>query len=302
MKEVENISPYNLEALPTVFINTKKPLSKLPEACFGSQHIDGNGLILSTPEEKAEADKDPVAAKYVREYLGAEELINNKPKWCLWLVDSTPEERRKSKFLKQRIESVRIFRSSSRRTSTKNAASRAWEFASIHQPDCDYLAIPRHFSGNRAYFTAGYEPKDVIASDALYTVEDPDGFAFSVIESSMFMAWQDLLGGRLKEDNRFSDTLVWNTFPLPKLTKDQKDRIIEGGAKVLEVRANYSDASLADLYDPANMPSDLRIAHEALDKAVDSVFSNKPLRSEEERQKVLLEAYEEMTRKNDKTN
>ena len=302
VKEVENISPYNLEALPTVFINTKKPLSKLPEACFGSQHIDGNGLILSTPEEKAEADKDPVAAKYVREYLGAEELINNKPKWCLWLVDSTPEERRKSKFLKQRIESVRIFRSSSRRTSTKNAASRAWEFASIHQPDCDYLAIPRHFSGNRAYFTAGYEPKDVIASDALYTVEDPDGFAFSVIESSMFMAWQDLLGGRLKEDNRFSDTLVWNTFPLPKLTKDQKDRIIEGGAKVLEVRANYSDASLADLYDPANMPSDLRIAHEALDKAVDSVFSNKPLRSEEERQKVLLEAYEEMTRKNDKTN
>ena len=296
-KEVENISPYNLEALPTVFINPQNPLSKLPEACFGSQHIDGNGLILSTPEEKAEADKDPVAAKYVRKYMEADELINNKPKWCLWLVDSTPEERRKSKFLKQRIESVRIFRSSSRRTSTKNAASRAWEFASIHQPDCNYLAIPRHFSENRDYFTAGYESPDVIASDALFTVEDTDGFAFSVIESSMFMAWQGLAGGRIGEGYRFSNTLVWNTFPLPSITKDQKDRIIEAGAKVLEARDAPKNrrSSLADLYDPANMPSDLRKAHEALDKAVDSVFSDEPLRSEEERRKALLEAYEEMT-------
>ena len=294
-KEVENISPYNLEALPTVFINPKKPLSKLPEACFGSQHIDGNGLILSTPEEKAEADKDPVAAKYVRKYMEADELINNKPKWCLWLVDSTPEERRKSKFLKQRIESVRIFRSSSRRASTKNAASRAWEFASIHQPDCNYLAIPRHFSKNREYFTVGYESPDVIASDALFTVEDPDGFAFSVIESSMFMAWQGLAGGRIGEGYRFSNTLVWNTFPLPSLTEEQKDLIIEGGRKVLEARADYPSSSLADLYDPDNMPPDLKKAHEALDKAVDAIFSDKPLRSEEERQKALLEAYEEMT-------
>ncbi|MBQ1374513.1 MAG: methyltransferase [Aeriscardovia sp.] len=111
----------------------------------------------------------------------------------------------------------------------------------------------------------------------------------------MFMAWQDLVGGRLKEDNRFSNTLVWNTFPLPKLTKDQKDRIIEGGAKVLEARAQDPDTSLADLYTPGNMSSDLKTAHEALDRAMDRVFSDKPLRSEEERQKALLEAYEKMT-------
>ncbi|MBQ3828552.1 MAG: methyltransferase [Aeriscardovia sp.] len=126
-------------------------------------------------------------------------------------------------------------------------------------------------------------------------MEDPDGFAFSVIESSMFMAWQDLVGGRLGMSRRFSNTLVWNTFPLPSITKDQKDRIIEAGAKVLEARAGYPKSSLADLYDPDNMPSDLRKAHEALDRAMDSVFSDKPLRSEEDRQKALLKAYEEMT-------
>ena len=103
------------------------------------------------------------------------------------------------------------------------------------------------------------------------------------------------MGGRIKEDYRFSSTLVWNTFPLPSLTNDQKDRIIEGGAKVLEARGQDPDSSLADLYDPSNMPSDLRKAHEALDKAMDAVFSDKPLRSEEERQKALLEIYEKMT-------
>ena len=171
---------------------------------------------------------------------------------------------------------------------------------SVRQPDATYLAIPRHFSEGRAYFTAGYEPKDVIASDALFTVEDPDCFAFSVIETSMFMAWQDLVGGRLEMRKRFSNTLVWNTFPLPKLSKDQKDLIIEGGNKVLEARANYPGASLAALYAPDNMPQDLKKAHEALDKAMDRVFSDKPFRSEEERQKALLESYEKMARRRER--
>lgn len=158
-----------------------------------------------------------------------------------------------------------------------------------------YLAVPKVFSERRQYATAGIEPEDVIASDELYLFLDPTGFAFSVIESSMFMAWQDLVGGRLKEDNRFSSVQVYNTFPLPSLTNDQKDRIIEAGAKVLEARAQTPKSSLADLYDPDNMPPDLKKAHEALDRAMDRVFSYKPFNSEEERQKALLDTYEEMT-------
>ena len=290
-KEVENISPNNLQALPTVFVSKKgKPISELPLCVLGNMFADKGNLILKNQAEKDAADGDSIAAKYVRKYLDAHDLINGGMRWCLWLVDSTPEERKKSPVLRKALEGVKEAR--------KNGEWKEkpiWLPVSEHQPDCDYLAIPRHFSKNRECFTAGYESPDVIASDALFTVEDPDGFAFSVIESSMFMAWQNLVGGRLGMSRRFSNTLVWNTFPLPKLTKDQKDRIIEGGAKVLEARANYPKSSLADLYDPDNMPPDLRKAHEALDKAMDSVFSNNPLKSEEERQKALLKAYEKMT-------
>ena len=294
--EVENISPNNLQALPTVFVSKKsKPISKLPLCVLGNMFADKGNLILKNQAEKDTADKDLIAAKYVRKYLDAHDLINGGMRWCLWLVDSTPEERKKSPVLRKALEGVKEAR--------KNGEWKEkpiWLPVSEHQPDCDYLAIPRHFSGNRDYFTAGYEPKNVIASDALYTVEDPDGFAFSVIESSMFMAWQDLVGGRLKEDNRFSSVQVYNTFPLPALTNDQKDRIIEAGAKVLEARAQSPKSSLADLYDPDNMPQDLKTSHEALDKAVDSVFSDKPLESEKERQKALLKAYEEMAGEEEK--
>lgn len=148
------------------------------------------------------------------------------------MVDSDPKDRRESKFLRERIEATKKARGDNK------SAQTPWLFASIHQPDCNYLAIPAQFSEKRDYFTAAFLSKDVIASNTLYVTSNPDCFAFSIIESSMFMAWQDLVGGRLEMRKRFSNTLVWNTFPLPALTTDQKDRIIEAGAKVLEARAN----------------------------------------------------------------
>ncbi|MBR4399734.1 MAG: class I SAM-dependent DNA methyltransferase [Aeriscardovia sp.] len=187
--EVENISPNNLEALPTAFVSRKnKPLSELPD-CLKGNEPDSKALILNSEAEYEEAEKDPIAAKYVREYIGAEGLIHGKNRWCLWLVDSTPEDRRKSKFLRKRIEATKEARKSE---------SDPWLFGTIRQPDATYLAIPRHFSEGRDYFTAGYESPEVIASNALFTVEDPSGFAFSCLETSMFMAWQDLVGGRLE--------------------------------------------------------------------------------------------------------
>ena len=298
LERVGNISPYELLDAPTVFIEARTaPISKLLPMDYGSSPLEGNFLTPKDGSLEKEAKTDPIIAKYMHPYLGSEELIHNKERYCLWMAnDFNPSDLVKSKFLRERVEAVKKFRQDSKRAQTIKRAEMPYEFGEVRQPDADYMAIPVVFSEKRKYFLAGYENKNTIASNALFTCEDPEGLAFSVIESSMFMAWQDLVGGRLKTDNRFSNTLVWNTFPLPELTKDQKDRIIEAGAKVLEARANYPDASLADLYDPDNMPSDLRKAHEALDKAVDSVFSNKPFNSEEERQKALLKAYEEMTK------
>lgn len=293
LERVGNISPYELLDAPTVFIKARTtPISKLLPMDYGSSPLEGNFLTPKDGSLEKEAETDPIVAKYMHPYLGSEELIHNKKRYCLWMAnDFNPSDIVKSKFLRERVEAVKKFRQDSKRTQTRKRAQVPYEFGEVRQPDADYMAIPVVFSEKREYFLAGYEDKNTIASNALFTCEDPEGLAFSVIESSMFMAWQDLVGGRLEMRRRFSNTLVWNTFPLPELTKEQKDRIIEGGREVLEARALYPQSALCDLYNPSPVPKELIKAHEALDKAVDAIFSDKPLRSEEERQKVLLEAY-----------
>lgn len=295
-QKVSNISPFNLKAFPTVFIKTDSPIrsTNLPEFHLGSRPLDNGWLILKNKEELLEAQKDPIAKKYIKSYVGPE-----KNRWILWLKGSQENERKESKILKDRLSKISEFR----KNSSTNKDS--WEFG-IKPPqlqfECDYLAVPKYSQQEKfKYFLAQYFPKGTIASDGYFICNDPTKLAFPIVESSMFFAWTNLLVGRMGNNKRFNSTIAWDTFPLPALTNNQKDRIIEAGAKVLEARAQ-TDASLADLYDPENMSSDLRKAHEALDKAVDLVFAGKPLKSEEERQKVLLKAYEEMTRKNDKTN
>lgn len=272
----------------TLVSKKDKPISELPECHKGSQP-DSKALILSNGSEYQEAKKDPIASKYVREYMKGKGFREVKFRWCLWLVDSTPEERKQSKFLRERIEAARVERSD------EENPQDSWLFASIRQPDYDYLALPAMFSKKSGHFPAAFLNKDVIAADTLYVASDPDCFAFSVIETSMFTAWQDLSGGRLEGLRIFSASLVWNTFPLPALTGEQKNLILEGGKKVLDARASHPGSPLTDLYDPESMPKDLKEAHKELDEVMDKVFSDKPLESQEDRQKVLLKAYEKAT-------
>ena len=136
----------------------------------------------------------------------------------------------------------------------------------------------------------------MIASNLNFTIVDPDGLAFAAIESSMFMTWQDAIGGRMKSDNRFANTLVWNTFPLPKLADATRQKMVDAGQQVLAARANHPDSTLADLYDPLVMPADLRKAHRELDKVVDLAFgASKPCESDEERLRILFDNYARMT-------
>lgn len=144
-----------------------------------------------------------------------------------------------------------------------------WLFRDNHQPDVDYLAIPKVFSGRSEYATCD------VCRDKVYTCVDPDGFNFAIIESTMFMAWQKGIGGRLKSDCNFSNTLVWNTLPLPPVDTAMHAAIVAAGKNILAVRANHPKSSLADLYDPTFMPKDLRDAHQNLDKVVDAAFGAK---------------------------
>nr|WP_288296096.1 type IIL restriction-modification enzyme MmeI [uncultured Bifidobacterium sp.] len=175
-------------------------------------------------------------------------------------------------------------------------AQTAWLFGQRAQPKTRYLAIPKVFSGRREYTTCDWYTPDIIAGDKVYTCDDPDGFNFAIIESAMFMTWQKAIGGRLKSDPSFSNTVVWNTLPLPQSDGTTRTKIVDAGQQVLKVRQNHRGQSLADLYDPDYMPVDLRKAHRELDKVVDVAFgASGPCKDDNERLRVLFDSYARMT-------
>lgn len=298
--ECANINGYLVEG-SDVFAEkrTQKegPLSPvLALTNFGSMPRDGGNLILNDHEAYEEAMSDSIAAKYVRRFIGSRELINAEERWCLWLKNAEPSDLRNSKFIAKRVSAVKAMREASAAAATRKMAKTAWLFAQDGQPDKQYVCIPKVFSGRREYATCAIMPPDVIASDLCFTCVDPDGLAFAIIESSMFIVWQKTVGGRLKSDCRFSNTVVWNSLPLPKLTDDMRERVISAGRGVLAARANHPGQSLADLYDPDVMPQDLRRSHEALDRVTDIAFGGvKPCTSHDERLQILFNRYAEMT-------
>lgn len=296
-----NINAYLIDA-PDVFVEKRSQKSgtlspMLSLANRGSQPTDNGNLTLDDRVAYEAAMADPIAAKYVRPFRMGRELINKIDRWCLWLADVQPGELRKSKFLNDRIEAVRVKRLSSTKAATRMKADTPWLFDENHQPFVPYLAIPAVFSGRREYATCDWYTPNIIAGNKIYTCIDPDGFNFAIIESSMFMAWQKAIGGRLKSDPNFSNTVVWNTLPLPQLDDTARRQVIAAGRKVLDARRNHPDSSLADLYDPLVMPADLRKAHRELDKVVDLAFgASRPCESNDERLGILFANYDRMTR------
>ena len=298
-KHPRHINGYLMDAADA-FVSARSqkqgPLSPMLNlANFGSMPLDGGNLLIDDRETYEQAMADPIAVKYVRPFRGSRELINGIDRWCLWLVDAEPSDMRRSKFIASRITAIKSFREQSTRAATREHAETPWLFGENHQPEERYLAIPKVFSGRREYATCACLDENCIASDLLFTSPDPDGFAFAIIESSMFMTWQKAIGGRLKSDCRFSNTVVWNTLPLPKLDDNTRADIVNAGKEVLAARAKHPNQSLADLYDPDFMPQDLRKAHESLDKVVDQGFGAPSLcESNEQRLEILFQHYSDM--------
>lgn len=297
---VSHINGYLIDG-PDLFIEKRSqkigPISPmLARVNFGSMPNDSGYLILNDKAEYDSAMEDPIASKYIRPFRMGRELINGIDRWCLWMVDAPISELLRSAFIRKRIEAVKKVRASSKRASTQKLADTPQLFGENHQPSVRYLAIPRVFSQRREYATCDWYPPVIIAGDKVYTCNDPDGFNFSIIESSMFMTWQKTIGGRLKSDPNFSNTVVWNNLPLPQLTDEIRRKIIEAGQAVISARANHPTECLADLYNPLMMYADLRKAHRALDRVVDVAFGAKqPCDSNEERLQVLFAAYEQLT-------
>ena len=308
--EAENINGYLMDS-PDLFIeNRKKPVCEVPEMVFGSMPNDGQNLIIEADEYDDFVKNDPASQKYIHRFLGADEFINSKIRYCLWLVDATPAELRRMPLVFQRVGAVRKLRESSSRAATRKLAETPWLFGEIRQPESgNYLLVPRVSSENRKYIPIGFINSDVIASDANFLIPDATLYEFGIMTSNVHNAWMRAVCGRLESRYRYSASLVYNNFPWPNLSgsntdispkrrdKEIKEKIEQTAQTILDTRAKYHDATLADLYDGIMMPPDLRKAHEANDLAVIQAFGFKPKMTEPEIVAELFRMYEKLMEK-----
>jgi hypothetical protein len=262
----------------------------------GSKPADGGFLILTKEEADELLEKESIAGKYLRKYIGSSELINNSFRYCLWLNDVSPNELRSMTLVLKRVELVREFRTKSVDKNTQKWAKYPSLFQTNRQPQTDYLVIPRVSSENRKYIPIAFFKPDVVISDAVSYIPNATPYLFGILTSEMHMTWVKYVCGRLKSDYRYSKDIVYNNFPFPEnITDKQKQKVENCAQKVLDTRAKYPDSSLADLYDPLTMPPDLTKAHQNLDKAVDLCYRPQPFVSELNRIEYLFNLYENLT-------
>ena len=294
---VENINSYLTEA-PNIFVESKSnPICDVPKIRFGSMPRDGGGFIFSDEEKDELLKKEPLAAKWVRPYVGAYEFINNKSRWCLWMVGANPHELKQCPTVMRRIELVRSFRAKSVAAGTRKFADTPTLFCQIAQPDSDYIIVPSASSERRRYIPMGFVSKEVIASNLVFLIPNATLFHFGVLTSNVHMAWMRTVCGRLKSDYRYAKDIVYNNFPWPKPTEEQKAKIEQTAQAILDARALYPDSSLADLYDELTMPVELRRAHQQNDKAVMQAYGfDYKTMTESECVAELMKMYQELTK------
>ena len=291
-----NINAYLMDA-PDAWIESRStPLCDVPEMVFGSMANDGGNLILNEEEKEAFVNKYPQIEPYIKSFLGAEEFINNKKRFCLWFDNCPPTILRSCPPVMERIENVRNLRAQSSRPGTRKMADYPMLFGENRQPDSNYLLVPRVSSERRRYIPLGFLDKEIIASDAVQIIPNATLFHFGVLTSNVHMAWMRVVCGRLKSDYRYSGSVVYNNFPWPTPTDEQKARIETTAQAILDARAKYPDCSLADLYDEVTMPPELRRAHQENDRAVMAAYGFSTKMTESECVAELFKLYQDLTK------
>ena len=291
-----NINPYLVDA-PDIFIESRsQPLCDTPAMSLGNQPIDG-GHYLFTSDEKNEFLKiEPQAEKWFRPWIGSHEFINRYVRHFLFLRECTPAELRAMPESMKRVEAVKQFRLASKREVTRLLAETPREFAFSNISQGSFIVVPEVSSERRKYIPIGFLSPDILCSNLVKIISDATLYHFGVLTSSVHMAWTRAVCGRLKSDYRYSSTLVYNNFPWPDATDDQKSAIEKLAQTILDARALFPDSSLADLYDPLTMPPELLKAHRDLDRAVLKLYAFSPSTPEPVLVAALMERYQKLTR------
>ena len=297
VSKLNHINAYLMDA-PDVFIGSRqRPLSDVPNICIGNLPIDGGNYLFEKEEMEAFVAQEPKSTIYFHKWYGSVEFIHQKPRYCLWLGDCTPAELRQMPHCLKRVENVRNLRLESKRAATKKLADIPTRFSTETMPDGDSIIIPKVSSERRRYVPMGFIDKETFASDLVFLIPYATLYHFGILESNVHMAWMRAVCGRLKSDYRYSKDVVYNNFPWPTPTEEQRAKIEQTAQQILDARALYPDSSLADLYDELTMPVELRRAHQQNDRAVMAAYGF-PVKTMTESQCVaeLFKMYKELTK------
>ena len=293
---VQNINPYLVNYSDLIVQSRQKPLCEIPEINFGNMPLDGGNLLLSDSEKKDLIFKEPKSAKYIKPLISAKEFLNGESRWCIWLVGIKPNELKTMPEIMNRVKLVREFREKSVAPSTRKFANTPTLFRDKKQPNT-YILIPSTTSENRKYIPMGFFTKDYIANNSCHIIPEGELYHFGILTSEMHMAWVKYVCGRLESRYRYSKDIVYNNFPWPENPTEKQIKTVEEKAqKVLDVRKEFPNSSLSDLYDPLTMPPALVKAHQELDKAVDLCYRPQPFPNETKRIEYLFELYEKYTK------
>ncbi len=293
-----NINPCLFEGSDTVLLNRSRPLCDVPEMRYGNKPTDGGNFILTREERDEFIREEPGSARFIRPYVGADEFLEGKVRYCLWLKDINPDELRSLPKVRARVAAVREFRLKSIAETTKRYAEFPTLFRQIAQPNSEFILVPGHTSEDRKYIPFAYLGPETIISNACFMVPNAQHYHFGVLTSSMHMAWVRTFCGRLESRYRYSKDIVYNNFPWPEPNQAMRARVEDRARAVLAARVPHLPprglATLADLYDPIAMPANLAAAHDDLNRAVERCYRPEPFRSNRERVEFLFHLHEQI--------
>ena len=299
VSKVSNINAYLYDA-PDVFIdNLKTPLCNVPDMITGNRPADGGHLIIEAVDYTDFISKEPLAKPYIKRLLGADEFINNKERWCLWLKGVSPAELRRMPLVMKRIQACKEDRENAPDVGRRKLAAIPHLFREQLNPET-YIIVPSVSSEKRRYVPMGFLTADSIPTNLVLIIPDATLYHFGILESNVHMGWMRAVCGRLEMRYRYSKDIVYNNFPWPNPTEEQRQKIEQTAQAILDARALYPDSSLADLYDEAAMPPELRIAHQANDRAVMQAYGFPVKKTYQESDCVadLFKMYQELTKGN----
>jgi hypothetical protein len=294
--EAQNINAYLVPGQNVYIEPEAKPVFDVPVMYWGNKPVDGGHLLMSSDEARRFVKNTPAATPYIRPFFGSQEFIDGNPRACVWVHDDEFEAANKIPELNRKFEKVREFRLASKAKETRPASKYPYKFRQIQgEPGSQSIIVPIHSSESRPYLPTGLLSGGSIISNAAFGMYDVPLWNMALIASRLHLVWIATVCGKLKTDFRYSNTLGWNTFPVPLLTEQNKTDLTTCAENILLAREAHFPATIADLYDPDAMPDNLRAAHARNDEVLERIYIGRKFRNDTERLEKLFDLYTKMT-------